>query len=128
MVSELNLTVIFGHRISKRYQGELQTEIEDLHLGNPVIRSYYQNRFAKHYVRDHDLLRIEAATNNVKDYNINKAVEHLVPLRDKMQGQHHPLPGSAAGHPGKVSRSRANCKVLASPPSWPMASRFPDSN
>ena len=39
------LTVIFGRRISKRYSGKLQTEIEDLHLGNPVMRSYYKNGF-----------------------------------------------------------------------------------
>jgi hypothetical protein len=51
------------------------------------MRSYYKNGFAKHYVRDHDVLRIEAATNNVyKDYGINKAVENLVPLREKLQG------------------------------------------
>jgi hypothetical protein len=81
------LTVIFGRRINKRYQGKLQTEIEDMHLGNPVMRSYYKNGFAKHYVRDHDILRIEAATNNVKkDYDINKGVENLVPLREKLQG------------------------------------------
>jgi hypothetical protein len=81
------LTVIFGRRIHKQYKGKLQTEIEDLHLGNPVMRSYYKNGFAKHYVRDHDVLRIEAATNNVyKDYNIRKAVENLVPLREKLQG------------------------------------------
>ena len=79
------LTVIFGRRITKQYSGKLQTEIEDLHLGNPVMRSYYKNGFAKHYVRDHDILRIEAATNNVKDYNLNKAVENLVPLRERMQ-------------------------------------------
>lgn len=81
------LTVIFGRRVSKRYQGKLQTEIEDLHLGNPVMRSYYKNGFAKHYVRDHDVLRIEAATNNVyKDYGINKAVENLPALRQALQG------------------------------------------
>jgi len=81
------LTVIFGRRITKKYQGKLQTEIEDLHLGNPVMRSYYKNGFAKHYVRDHDVLRIEAATNDVKkDYGINKGVENLVPLRQKLQG------------------------------------------
>ena len=81
------LTVIFGRRINKRYDGKLQTEIEDLHLGNPVMRSYYKNGFAKHYVRDHDALRIEAATNDVKeDYKINKAVENLSPLREKLQG------------------------------------------
>lgn len=81
------LTVIFGRRINKHYNGKLQTEIEDMHLGNPVMRSYYKNGFAKHYVRDHDVLRIEAASNNVyKDYNINKAVENLIPLREKLQG------------------------------------------
>jgi len=79
------LTVIFGRRVTKQYHGKLQTEIEDLHLGNPVMRSYYKNGFAKHYVRDYDLLRIEAATNNVRDYGINKAVDNLVPLREKMQ-------------------------------------------
>jgi hypothetical protein len=81
------LTMIFGRRISKHYQGKLQTEIEDLHLGNPVMRSYYKNGFAKHYVRDHDVLRFEAASNDVKgDYGINKAVENLAPLREKLQG------------------------------------------
>jgi hypothetical protein len=81
------LTVIFGRRITHQYHGKLQTEIEDLHLGNPVMRSYYKNGFAKHYVRDYDVLRIEAATNNVyKDYGIKKAVENVVALREKMQG------------------------------------------
>src|SRR5437867_1134717 len=81
------LTVIFGRRITRRYQGKLQTEIEDLHLGSPVMRSCYKNGFAKHYVRDHDVLRFETATNNVKkDYGINKGVENLAPLREKLQG------------------------------------------
>jgi hypothetical protein len=80
------LTVIFGRRVTKQYHGKLQTEIEDMHLGNPVMRSYYGNGFAKHYVRDYDVLRIAAATNNVyQDYHVNKAVENLVPLREKMQ-------------------------------------------
>jgi len=81
------LTVIFGRRINKQYRGKLQTEIEDLHLGNPVMRSYYKNGFAKHYVRDHDVLRFETASNDVKgDYGINKAVANLLPLREKLQG------------------------------------------
>ena len=81
------LTVIYGRRVTKPYRGKLPTEIEDLHLGNPVMRSYYKNGFAQHYLRDHDILRIEAATNNVyKDYGIPKAVENLGPLRQKLQG------------------------------------------
>jgi hypothetical protein len=55
-----------------------------MHLPNPVIRSHYRNGFIKQYVRDHLILRIEAATNNVTDYGVNKAVENLPALRDKI--------------------------------------------
>src|ERR1700745_1924945 len=51
---------------------------------NPVIRSHYRNGFIKQYVRDHLILRTEPATNNVTDYGVNKAIEHLPALRDKM--------------------------------------------
>src|SRR6202048_3015246 len=33
------ITVIFGRKITKHYRGKLQTEIEDMNLPNPVIRS-----------------------------------------------------------------------------------------
>ena len=78
------ITVIFGRKVTKQHHGKLQTEIEDMHLPNPVIRSHYRNGFIKQYVRDHLILRTEAATNNVTDYGVNKAVEHLPTLRDKM--------------------------------------------
>src|SRR6266851_4561324 len=78
------ITVIFGRKISMHYRGKLQTEIEDMNLPNPVIRSHYRNGFIKQYVRDHVILRTEAASNNVNDYGLNKAVEHLPALRDKL--------------------------------------------
>ena len=53
------ITVIFGRRISKHYRGKLQTEIEDMDLPSPVIRSHYGNGFVKQYVRDHLMLRTE---------------------------------------------------------------------
>ena len=65
-------------------RGKLQTEIEDMHLPNPVIRSHYGNGFIKQYVRDHLLLRTEPASNNVNDYGINKAVENLPALRKRL--------------------------------------------
>jgi hypothetical protein len=55
-----------------------------MHLPNLLIRSHYRNRFIKQCVRDHLILRTEAATNNVTDYGVNKAVEHLPALRDKL--------------------------------------------
>jgi hypothetical protein len=78
------LTMIFGRRVTKRHRGQLQTVIEDLDLPNPVIRTHYGHGFAKQYVRDHVALRTEPATNNVNDYGVKKAVEHLPELRDKM--------------------------------------------
>ena len=41
------ISVIFGRRVSKHHRGKLQTEIEDMNLSNPVIRSRYGNGFIK---------------------------------------------------------------------------------
>ena len=71
--------------ITQRHSGKLQTVIEDLNLPNPVMRSHYKNGFIKQYVRDHRLLRTEAATNNVNDYNVGKAMENLPQLRQTLQ-------------------------------------------
>jgi hypothetical protein len=57
--------------------------IEDMRLGNPVLRAPYGNGFAKQYVRDDRLLRTELATNNVLDYGVNKALENLPQLRER---------------------------------------------
>jgi hypothetical protein len=78
------ITIIFGRKVNTRYRGKLQTEIENMHLPNPVIRSHYGNGFIKQYVRDHLILRTEAATNNVNDYGVNKAVENLPKLKEKL--------------------------------------------
>ena len=78
------ITVIFGRRVTKHYRGKLQTEIADMNLPNPVIRSHYGHGFIKQYVRDHLMLRTESASNNVKDYGVNKAVENLPVLRETL--------------------------------------------
>src|SRR5258708_5112529 len=53
-------------------KGRLQTVVEDLDVGNPVIRRHYGNGFIKQYVRDRFVLRTEPATNNVIDYGVKK--------------------------------------------------------
>jgi len=78
------ITMIFGRKVTREYKGKLQTVIEDLNLPNPVIRSHYGSGFAKQYVRDDRLLRTEPATNSVYDYGVNKDVENLPQLRDRM--------------------------------------------
>jgi hypothetical protein len=78
------ITMIFGRKVTQQYKGKLQTVIEDLDLPNPVIRSHYGHGFAKQYVRDNRLLRTEPATNDVRDYRVNKDVENLPQLRHRM--------------------------------------------
>src|SRR5262249_45947146 len=78
------ITMIFGRRVTRHYRGRLQTEIENMDLPNPVIRSHYGNGFIKQYVRDHLLLHTEAGSNNVNDYKVNKAVQNLAPLRNAL--------------------------------------------
>ena len=78
------ITVIFGRKVTKHYRGKLQTEIEDMNLPNPVIRSHYGNGFIKQYVRDHLVLRTEPASNNVNDYGVNKSVQNLPALRNAL--------------------------------------------
>jgi hypothetical protein len=78
------ITTIFGRKLTKLYRGKLQTVIEDIRLPNPVIRSHYRNGFIKQYVRDHLIVRTEPATNNVADYGVKKAIEHLPELRDRL--------------------------------------------
>ena len=59
---------------------EFVSGLEDRAYVSPrLIRSHYRNGFIKQYVRDHLILRTEAAGNNVTDYGVNKAVEHLLP-------------------------------------------------
>lgn len=77
------ITIIFGRKVTREYKGKLQTVIEDLDLPNPVIRSHYGHGFAKQYVRDNRLLRTEPATNDVRDYGVNKDVKHLLELRQR---------------------------------------------
>ena len=78
------ITTIFGRKVGKLYRGKLQTEIENLDFPNPVIRSHYRNGFIKQYVRDHLILRTEAATNNVTVYGVRKAVDNLPALRNTL--------------------------------------------
>jgi hypothetical protein len=103
------ITVIFGRKVTKQYRGKLQTEIEDMSLPNPVVRSHYRNGFIKQYVRDHLILRTEAASNNVNDYGVNKAVRKSACLPKISLGDQRPQ--RPAGHFGNLCRSRPVAKT-----------------
>jgi hypothetical protein len=100
------ITMIFGRKITKHYRGKLQTEIEDMNLPNPVIRSHYGNGFIKQYVRDPLILRTESASNNVKDYGVNKSVENLSVLREKLSAINAASGHATAVPPRRLMNSR----------------------
>lgn len=79
------ITTIFGRKVTRHYRGKLQTVIEDMNRPHPVIRSHYGHGFIKQYVRDRYCLRTEAATNDVTDYGVKKAVENLPVLQEKLR-------------------------------------------
>jgi hypothetical protein len=58
--------------------------------------------FIKQYVRDHLMLRTEAATNNVNDYGVKKSVENLPQLRQKARRHQRQLPEHPARYFGNL--------------------------
>jgi hypothetical protein len=118
------ITVIFGRKITKQYRGKLQTVIEDLNLPNPVIRSHYGNGFVKQYVRDYVLLRTEPASNNVNDYGVNKAVENLPKLRERISAvidNYHNVQQDIL----ETFVDRGQLRALAQPTVMPNGKRIP---
>ena len=105
------ITVIFGRKVTKHYRGKLQTEIEDMSLPNPVIRSHYGNGFIKQYVRDHLILRTEAASNNVNDYGVKKAVENLPVLQKALSAINDNYLNVQQDILGNLCRSRPAAKA-----------------
>ena len=61
-------THLFGRRIDRRYQGKLQTVLDQREAGHPVLRWYYQTSFAKQYTRGDQhgdrILRTETCSND----------------------------------------------------------------
>lgn len=78
------IAVIFGRRIPKHIDAGLKTQISDHGLGQPVIRSDYKSSSIKQYVRDNLISRTEATSYHTPDLGVNKSVENLPQLREKM--------------------------------------------
>ena len=122
------ITIIFGRKVTKQYHGKLQTEIEDMDLPNPVIRSHYGNGFIKQYVRDHLLLRTEPATNNVRRLRSQQGCREPARTPPAHVGDHRQLPERPAGHSGDVRRPRSTAQTRRTDDPRPMASAFPASS
>jgi len=81
-------THLFGRRISRQYQGKLQTVLDQREVGHPVLRWYYRTSFAKQYVRgdQHNdrILRTETCSNDTYHFGVGRRLDNLPLLHEKL--------------------------------------------
>jgi hypothetical protein len=75
---------IFGVRVTKRLRGKLHSVIEKLDHGHHVLRIYCKSLVARVYEKFSTFLRVEVCVNRMKDLGLNKGLENLERLRQKL--------------------------------------------
>jgi hypothetical protein len=71
----------FGWRISKKVRGKLHSALEKLDHGHHVLRAYCKSAFIRMYEKLSMFLRIEACSNRLKGFNLNKGLDNLEAVR-----------------------------------------------
>ena len=79
------ISQIFGQRITKRFNGRLQTVLDKIEQGHHVLRAYFKNSFLKQYEKFLTFLRNEVVCNNLKDFYLNKSLDNLSAVKAKFQ-------------------------------------------
>ena len=82
---------IFGVRITKRLRGKLYSVLEKLDHGHHVMRIYCKNLVGRMYEKFSTFLRVEVCVNRMKDLGLNKGLENLECLRQKLVADHGSL-------------------------------------
>jgi hypothetical protein len=80
------VALIFGVRVSKRLCGKLHSVLEKLDHGHHVMRIYCRNLVGRMYEKFSTFLRVEVCVNRMKDLGLNKGLENLEKLRQKLVG------------------------------------------
>ena len=75
---------VFGHRITKRMKGKLNTVLKQVEHGHHIFRAYYRNAFVKQYEKFSTFLRNEVCSNNLADFGLKKGLDHLAAVREKL--------------------------------------------
>ena len=78
------ITRIFGVRKHKRIRGKLQSQLEKLDHGHHVLRVYCKSLVSRMYEKFATFLRLEICVNRMKDLGLNKGLDNLPALREKL--------------------------------------------
>jgi hypothetical protein len=72
---------VFGWRLHKRLSGKLSSVLEKTHHGHHVLRAYAKNAVIRMYEKFSTFLRLEALSNNLRDFGLNKGLDNLDQVR-----------------------------------------------
>jgi len=75
---------VFGVRVTKRLRGKLYSVLEKLDHGHHVLRVYCKNLVGRMYEKFSTFLRVEICVNRMKDLGLNKGLDNLEHLRQKL--------------------------------------------
>jgi hypothetical protein len=75
---------IFGVRLTRRLRGRLHSVLEKLDRGHHVMRIYCKNLVGRMYEKFSTFLRLVVCVNRMKDLGLNKGLENLEALRQKL--------------------------------------------
>ena len=78
------ITQIFGFRFHKKLRGKLQTVLEKIEHGHHVFRACGKNAVLRMYEKFTTFLRLEALSNNLKDFGLKKSLDNLEAVREKL--------------------------------------------
>lgn len=75
------ISQVFGFRVNKRLRGKLQSVLERVDHGHHVLRACAKNAVIRMYEKFSTFLRLEALSNNLRDFGLRKSLEHLDSVR-----------------------------------------------
>jgi hypothetical protein len=78
------ISQVFGFRLSRRTRGKLSTVLERLDHGHHVLRACAKNAVLRMYEKFSTFLRIEALSNNLRDFRLHKSLDTLETVRQTL--------------------------------------------
>jgi hypothetical protein len=79
--SDSSALPLFGFRLHKRLRGKLGSVLEQIEHGHHVLRCYAKNAVLRMYQKFSTFLRVEALSNTLRDFGLNKGLENLDAVR-----------------------------------------------
>jgi len=76
-----SISQIFGWRLHKRWPGQLTSKLDQIQHGHHVLRAYAKNAVIRMYEKFSTFLRLEALSNNLKDFGLKKGLDNLDQVR-----------------------------------------------